>query len=74
MTHLQQYRDIDVPDNFQEWSIDARVNYLANSMDHQQIANYVREVTGLEERDQPTFLKDELVEMAIQLQERETDE
>lgn len=74
MSRPQQYRDVDVPDNFEEWSVDARVNYLANSMDRQQIANYVREVAGLEERDQPTFLKDELVEMAIRLQERDSDE
>lgn len=68
MPKPQTFRDVDVPNNFGEWDVDARVNYLANCLDRKQIANYVRECADLPEREQPTMLKDELVELAIKLQ------
>lgn len=69
MPKPQEYRDVDVPANFEEWDVDARVNYLANAMDRKQIADYLREVAGLDRRGEPTFLKDELTEIIIRLQE-----
>lgn len=69
MPKPQEYRDVDVPDNFTEWDVDARVNYLANAMDRTQIADYLRETAGIEARDEPTFMKDELTEIIIRLQE-----
>lgn len=70
MPKPQEFRDVDVPDNFDEWDVNARVNYIANAMDRTQIANYLREIAGLENRDEPTFRKDELTEIIIRLQEQ----
>jgi len=69
MPQPQEYRDVEVPDNFDEWDVNARVNYIANAMDRTQIADYLREVAGMEPRDEPTFKKDELTEIIIRLQE-----
>lgn len=68
MPKPQQYRNVNVPDNFEDWDVDARVNYLANAMDRTQIADYLREVAGLEKREEPTFLKAELTEIIIKVQ------
>jgi hypothetical protein len=65
----QAYRDVEIPNGFDEWDINARVNYLAGAMDRTQIADYLREITGQEKRQEPTFLKDELVEIIIKVQE-----
>lgn len=69
MPKPQTFRDVDVPDNFDEWDVDARVNYLANAMDRTQIADHLREVCGMDTRGEPTFLKDELTEIIIKVQE-----
>jgi hypothetical protein len=71
MPKPQEFRDVEIPDNFEEWDVNARVNYLANALDRTQIADHLRDVAGLEPRDEPTFLKDELVEIIIQLQNNE---
>jgi hypothetical protein len=68
MPKPQEYRDVDVPENFERWDVNARVNYLANAMDRTQIADYLREVAGLEPREEATFKKDELTEIIISLQ------
>jgi len=65
----QQYRDVEIPNGFDNWDVNARVNYLAGAMDRTQIADYLREITGQETREEPTFKKDELVEIIIKVQE-----
>jgi hypothetical protein len=69
MAKPQTYRDVDVPDGFESWDINARVNYLAGAMDRTQIADHLREITGQDPREEPTFKKDELVEIIISVQE-----
>jgi len=71
MPNIHEYRDVDVPENFDEWDVNAQVNYLSNAMDREQIANYVRELAGVDRRDKPLFTKDELTEIALQLQKDE---
>jgi hypothetical protein len=63
----QTYRDVDVPDNFPEWDKPAQINYLQTAMDREQLANHVREVYGLETRDKPLFKKDELAQIAVEV-------
>lgn len=69
MAKPQTYRDVDVPENFEDWDVNARVNYIANAMDRTQIADHLRETAGLNPRGEPTFKKDELTEIIITLQE-----
>lgn len=64
MTKIQSYLDVEVPERFEEWDLNAQVNYLSGAMDREQIADYVREVHGLDQRGEPTFLKSELAEIA----------
>lgn len=66
MSRPQTYREVDVPDRFGEWDTAAQINYLQTAMDREQLANYVREVHGLDTRDKPLFKKDELAEIAVQ--------
>ena len=63
MSRPQTYRNVEIPDTFADWSIDARVNYLCNAMDREQIAATVREMHGLEPENKTHFGKDELAEM-----------
>ena len=65
MTRPQQYRDVDVPEGFDEWPVNARVNFLCNALDAVQLADYLRERFGMEPRGEPQFLKDELAEILI---------
>lgn len=65
MSRPQTYREVDVPDNFGEWDHAAQINYLQTAMDRDQLANYVREMHGLETREKPLFKKDELAEIAV---------
>jgi hypothetical protein len=65
MSKPQTYRKVDIPRNFDQWGTDAQINYLCNAMDRDQIADFLREVHGLDEREEPTFLKDELAEIAV---------
>lgn len=58
-----------MPDNFDEWDVNAQVNYLANAMDRTQIADYLRELANLEKRQEPTFRKDELTEIILAVKE-----
>jgi hypothetical protein len=66
MSGLQHAKDVDVPENFDQWDKPAQVNYLQSAMDRKQLANYVREMHGIETRDKPLFKKDELAEIAMQ--------
>jgi len=68
MAKMQEYLDVDVPGNFEEWSVEAQVNYLGNAMDTTQVANYLRDAAGIEKRDVPQFKKNEMIQMIIQLQ------
>lgn len=67
MAKMQEYLDVEVPENFNEWSTEAQVNYLGNAMDTTQVANYLRESAGLDSRDVPQFKKNEMIQMIIQL-------
>lgn len=65
MSKVQQFRDVTIPDEYDDWPADAQINFLCNCLDREQIANYVREEYGLEPRDKPLFRKDELAQIAI---------
>lgn len=65
MARPQQYREVDVPESFAEWDKNAQINYLCGCLNREQMANYVREQCGVEERDKPLFRKDELAEIAV---------
>lgn len=65
MAKVQNYHEVDVPDGFAEWDDAARLNYLQSAMSRAQLANYVRELYGIESRDKPLFRKDELAQIAV---------
>jgi len=69
MAKPQQYLDVEVPDNFDEWNTNAQVNYLGNTMDNTQVANYLRELAGIEARDVPQFKKHEMIQIALAIRE-----
>jgi len=69
MAKMQEYLDVEVPENFDEWSTEAQVNFLGNAMDTTQVADYLRESAGIESRGVPPFKKNEMIQMIIQLQE-----
>lgn len=66
MGSVQEYRQVETPPRFDEWERNAKINYLQNAMDREQLANYVRSLHGIEQREQPLFRKDELAEIAVQ--------
>jgi len=66
MAKVQNFREVSVPDHFEDWDDAAQLNYLQSAMDREQLANYVREIHGLETRDKPLFRKDELAQIAIE--------
>lgn len=65
MPRPAQYRDVDVPENFAEWDEQGQINYLQGAMDRVQMANFAREICGLENRDKPLFRKDELAQIIV---------
>jgi len=69
MAKPQEYLDVDVPDNFSEWDTNAQVNYLGNTMDTTQVANYLRELAGVDQRDVPQFKKHEMIQIALAIKE-----
>jgi hypothetical protein len=69
MPKPQEYLDVEIPDNFDEWDRGAKVNYLGNTMDNTQVANYLRELAGVEPRDVPQFKKHEMILIALAVKE-----
>jgi len=69
MTKPQTYLDVEVPDNFAEWDVNAQVNYLGNTMDNTQVANYLRELAGVDTRDVPQFKKHEMIQIALAIKD-----
>jgi len=65
MPKPQQYLDVDVPENFGEWTPEAQVNFLGNAMDNTQVADYLRECAGIEPREVPQFKKHEMIQMIL---------
>lgn len=47
MSRPQAYRDIELPDTWNEWPTDAKVNYLASAMDRKQLLETVGALAGL---------------------------
>ena len=43
MTRPQQYREVELPDEWLDWPEDAKVNYLASAMDRDQLLSLVGE-------------------------------
>lgn len=71
MPRPAQYRDVDVPENFAEWDEQGQINYLQGAMDREQMANFVREICGLESREKPLLRKDELAAIAVMVVQNE---
>ena len=69
MPKPQEYLDIEIPDNFGEWDHGAKVNYLGNVMDNTQVADYLRERAGLEPRDVPQFKKNDMIQIALAIEQ-----
>lgn len=47
MSRPQQYREVELPDEWTEWPEDAKVNYLASAMDRDQLLSLVGEHAGI---------------------------
>lgn len=43
----QSYRDVDLPDTWDEWSTDAQVNYLCTVMDRDQLMKVIAEMANI---------------------------
>lgn len=51
MSRPQQYREVELPDEWVEWPEDARVNYLASAMDRDQLLDLVGEHAGIPDEE-----------------------
>lgn len=47
MSRPQTYREVGLPDEWEQWPDDAKVNYLASAMDRDQLLRRVSEVAGI---------------------------
>ena len=71
MTRPHQYRDVDIPDTWIEWSDDAKVNYLASTMDRAQLLDLVGEAAGIPDNEigEQSLHKNGLAQLIVALNE-----
>lgn len=71
MTRPQVYRDVDLPDEWDSYPTDAKVNYLASVMDRDQLLRQVGEAAGIpdDEIGEQSIHKTGLAQLVVVLQE-----
>lgn len=47
MSRPQTYREVGLPDEWEQWPDDAKVNYLASTMDRDQLLSRVGDLAGI---------------------------
>lgn len=71
MSQPQVYRDVDIPDKWEHFSMDAKVNYLSTLMDRKQILELVGEAADIPEEEigEQSIHKTGLAQIAVKLEE-----
>jgi len=71
MTRPQTYRDVRLPDTWDEWGEGAKVNWLCTVADRDQLLGMVAEAAGIpdEEVGEQSFLKSGLAQLVVTLEE-----
>jgi len=69
MAKPQTYLDVEVPENFDDWNTEAQVNFLGNAMDNTQVADYLRDLAGIDPREKPQFKKHEMIQIALAIKD-----
>lgn len=75
MSRPQQYRDVPLPDEWDQWPPDAQVNYLCTAMDRDQLLSLVREEAGIpdDEVGEQSIHKAGLAQLVVTLQDGDVD-
>lgn len=71
MSRPQTYRDVDLPENWDDFPVDAKVNYLATVMDRNQLLHTIAELGDIpsDEVGAQSFLKSGLAQLIVKLEE-----
>jgi len=68
------FRDVDFPDNFEDWPADARVQFLRQSVKKRAIQDYIADAVDFDDREiKQAFTKDQLSELGLWVAKREGD-
>jgi hypothetical protein len=70
MSRPQTYRDVEIPDTWNEWPRDAKVNYLCTVMDRDQLLRSISDVADIpgEEIGEQSIHKTGLAQLIVELQ------
>jgi hypothetical protein len=69
-TRPQSYRDVDIPDAWDDWPDDAKVNYLSTAMDRDQLLETVGELAGIPDGEigEQSLWKSALAQLVVVLE------
>lgn len=72
----QVYRDVDLPETWDEWPEDARVNYLCTVMDRSQLLRTVGELATIPDAEigEQSIHKAGLAHLVVVLQHQEAED
>jgi hypothetical protein len=68
MTKCRDFADVELPETWDEWGREAKMNFLCGAMDSEQLSNLLRERAGLDQRDKPMFTKREKATIIAELE------
>ena len=70
MNRPQVYREVGIPETWDEWPDDAKVNYPCTVMDRDQLLSLVGELGGVPEDEigEQSFFKSGLAQLVVTLQ------
>ena len=76
MSRPHTYRDADVPDEWESFPADAKVNYLATVMDRDQLLDRVGDLAGIpdDEIGAQSIHKSGLAQLIVTLEDRDDGE